>query len=98
MQRVIRRDRDRYGIGGAITARRPTQAGLRICVLGRGRRYESPEPEMGEEPESDFPQLTATDRIARDIARRRRGADQGLWDVLDAGDARPDACAADAAA
>lgn len=76
------------GFGGAVVACRLAQAGLHICVLERGRRYESSEPVPGQEPESDFPQLPASDRVAPDFARWAWSGDQGLWDVVDAGGAQ----------
>jgi len=75
------------GFGGAVAACRRVQAGFRICVLERGRRYESDSVPETEEPVSDLPELPPGDRIAPDLARWRFGADQGLWDVQDLGDA-----------
>ncbi|HBP86634.1 MAG TPA: GMC oxidoreductase [Nitrospirales bacterium] len=76
------------GFAGAVTACRLVEAGLRICVLERGRRY-GPD---------DFPvyptaSLT-TDEVKRDlnsydpppdISRWFWNVGQGLWDIRDLG-------------
>jgi choline dehydrogenase-like flavoprotein len=74
------------GFGGAVVACRLAQAGLEICVLERGRRYDSSDPVPGKEPQSDFPALPAPDRVLADTARWDWAKDQGLWDVRDLGD------------
>ncbi len=70
------------GFAGAVTACRLVQAGLRICVLERGRRYEA----------DDFPVYPADGLGDTDVdgqsaapspsfSRWRWGSDHGLWDV-----------------
>jgi cholesterol oxidase len=48
------------GFGGAVAACRLVQAGFRVCLLERGRRFES----------GDFPNVDATDGAT---PRSRRG-------------------------
>ncbi len=61
------------GFGGAVTACRLAQAGKRVLVLERGRRYEA----------GDFPELPADSELAPEARRWTWGHDQGLWDVVD---------------
>ncbi len=61
------------GFGGAVTACRLAQAGKRVLVLERGRRYEA----------DDFPVLPADSELAPEARRWTWGHDQGLWDVVD---------------
>lgn len=72
------------GFAGAVTACRLVQAGLRICVLERGRRYGKgdfpvyPKDSLGE---FDIDGHSSTPSL--DFSRWRWKADQGLWDVRD---------------
>ncbi len=61
------------GFGGAVVACRLAQAGLRVLVLERGRRYEA----------NDFPALPDDRSLLPDMRRWRWQEDQGLWDVQD---------------
>jgi len=61
------------GFGGAITACRIAQAGLRVVVLERGRRYEA----------KDFPSLPADSDLAPEFRRWAWSNDHGLWDIVD---------------
>jgi choline dehydrogenase-like flavoprotein len=73
------------GFAGAVTACRLVEAGLRICVLERGRRYGA----------EDFPKYPTENLFAPDDARERDPApvpdfsrwlwsrDNGLYDVRD---------------
>jgi choline dehydrogenase-like flavoprotein len=79
------------GFGGAVAACRLAEAGLRICVLERGRRYESVLPgdsrtQPQGEPLSDFPRLPRSDRIMPDATRWQWQSDQGLWQFRNLGD------------
>ena len=57
------------GFGGAVVASRLVQAGFRICILERGRRYEK----------NDFPRFTAPpDGEVPDLSRFFWSAGQGL--------------------
>lgn len=61
------------GFGGAVAVCRLTQAGKRVCVLERGRRYER----------GDFPRpATRPDHLPH-TARWLWALDHGLWDVKD---------------
>jgi choline dehydrogenase-like flavoprotein len=61
------------GFGGAVAACRLAQAGKKICVLERGRRY----------PLGDFPRpATRPDNLPH-VARWAWAIDRGLWDVKD---------------
>ena len=76
------------GFAGAVTAARLVQAGKRICVLERGRRYEA----------DDFPIYPNVEALlnadggaqwpggAPDLARWFWGVDQGLYDIRDLDD------------
>ncbi len=76
------------GFAGAVTAARLVQAGLRICVLERGRRFEA----------SDFPMYPNSESLLDtdggeaplgqppDLARWMWSVDQGLYDVRDLDD------------
>ncbi|HZL17576.1 MAG TPA: GMC oxidoreductase [Polyangia bacterium] len=59
------------GFGGAVTACRLAQAGLRICVLERGRRYAL----------SDLPALPKAGETLPDPRRWTWQGSQGLWDL-----------------
>jgi choline dehydrogenase-like flavoprotein len=61
------------GFGGAVAACRLAQAGFRVLVLERGRRYEA----------KDFPALPVSSVLAPDMLRWSWAVDQGLYDVLD---------------
>ncbi len=61
------------GFGGAVASCRLAQAGLRVLLLERGRRYEA----------NDFPALPASDRLLPDLRRWTWQNDQGLWDIQD---------------
>jgi choline dehydrogenase-like flavoprotein len=73
------------GFGGAVAACRLTQAGQRVCLLERGRRFKSKPVSPGKEPHSDFPKLPASDRVLPDMARLIWGDDRGLWQMRDLG-------------
>ncbi len=76
------------GFGGAVTAARLVQAGLRVCVLERGRKYEG----------NDFPMYPDAEALlsmdggvkpagaAPDLARWLWSIDQGIYDVRDLDD------------
>ncbi len=64
------------GFGGAVAACRLSQAGFRVLVLERGRRYES----------ADFPALPDDDRLLPDLRRWVWSEEQGLWDLRDLGE------------
>lgn len=59
------------GFGGAVTACRLAQAGLRVCVLERGRRYAL----------SDLPALPQPNEFMPDSRRWTWSGSQGLWDI-----------------
>lgn len=61
------------GFGGAVTACRLAQAGIQICILERGRRYEK-----GDFPRSEFGEATLPG-----TSRWFWSTDRGLWDVRD---------------
>jgi choline dehydrogenase-like flavoprotein len=66
------------GFGGAVSAARLVQAGLRVLVLERGMRYEG----------SAFPALPRNAQVLPDTARytwSSREGRLGLWDVRDLG-------------
>lgn len=77
------------GFGGAVTACRLVEAGLKVCVLERGRRYEA----------DDFPRYPTDELFASegpekshftpppDFSRWLWSHDQGIYDVRDLGDA-----------
>ncbi|MCC6640769.1 MAG: GMC family oxidoreductase [Deltaproteobacteria bacterium] len=74
------------GFGGAVTACRLVQAGLRICVLERGRRFEADDapvyrPAFGSADEGGDP---GTDT---DLSRLAWALGRGAWDFRDLGDA-----------
>jgi len=61
------------GFGGAVAACRLAQAGKRVCILERGRRYDP----------ADFPRpATRPDNLPQ-TARWAWAIDRGLWDVKD---------------
>ena len=64
------------GFGGSVTACRLAQAGVKLCVLERGRRYQ---------PE-DFPAPPREGELLPDAHRWLWESDQGLWDVRNLGD------------
>jgi cholesterol oxidase len=76
------------GFGGAVAACRLTQAGQRVCLLERGRRFTSTPVRAGEEPHSDFPKLPASDRVLPDMARLIWENDRGLWQMRDLGNVK----------
>src|SRR5262245_28561070 len=76
------------GFGGAVAACRLTQAGQRVCLLERGRRFTSTPVEAHEEPYSDFPKLPASDRVLPDMARLIWGDDRGLWQMRNLGNVK----------
>jgi choline dehydrogenase-like flavoprotein len=61
------------GFGGAVTACRLAQAGLRVLLLERGRRYEA----------GDFPALPNEEALLPELRRWTWQQNQGLWEVLD---------------
>jgi choline dehydrogenase-like flavoprotein len=61
------------GFGGAVAACRLAQAGKKICILERGRRY----------PLGDFPRPAKRPDNLPHIARWAWAIDHGLWDVRD---------------
>ena len=61
------------GFGGAVAACRLAQAGLKVLILERGRRYGA----------GDFPALPDDSTLLPDLRRWTWQHDQGLWDVLD---------------
>jgi choline dehydrogenase-like flavoprotein len=63
------------GFGGAVTACRLAQAGVRLCVLERGRRYQS----------EDFPAVPREGELLPDGRRWLWSSGQGLWDLRDLG-------------
>jgi choline dehydrogenase-like flavoprotein len=63
------------GFGGAVAACRLAQAGFRICVLERGRRY----------TEDDFPAVDADDGLIPDLTHLTWAGDGGIWDLRRAG-------------
>jgi choline dehydrogenase-like flavoprotein len=73
------------GFGGAVAACRLTQAGQKVCLLERGRRFTSTPVPAGEEPHSDFPKLPASDRVLPDMARLIWENDRGLWQMRNLG-------------
>jgi len=76
------------GFGGAVTAARLVEAGLRVCVLERGRKYEG----------NDFPSFPDAEMLldidggskpkgaAPDLTRWLWSVDQGIYDVRDLDD------------
>ncbi|MEN8181685.1 MAG: GMC oxidoreductase [Myxococcota bacterium] len=75
------------GFAGAVTACRLTQAGRKICVLERGRRYEPDDlPVYPAERPSRDPTGAAPEYVQPDLSRCFWNLGQGLWDVRDLGD------------
>ena len=64
------------GFGGAVTACRLAEAGFKVTILERGRRYR----------ESDYPNLPEDSSFLPDTRRWDWDIDQGLWDVIDLGE------------
>lgn len=64
------------GFGGSVAASRLSQAGFRVLLLERGRRYEA----------GDFPALPDDDRLLPDLRRWVWSQDEGLWDIQDLGE------------
>ena len=64
------------GFGGAVAACRLVQAGFRICLLERGRRYDK----------DDFSGLASEQSLIPDLAHGFWQRDRGLWDLKRAGD------------
>ena len=74
------------GFAGAVTACRLVEAGLRICVLERGRRYGPGDfPNYPSENlfESQDPHAPPTDAAFPDFSRWLWSQDHGLYDVRD---------------
>jgi choline dehydrogenase-like flavoprotein len=61
------------GFGGAVAACRLAQAGKKICVLERGRRYQA----------NDFPRPAERPDHLPHTSRWAWVLDQGLWDIKD---------------
>lgn len=61
------------GFGGAVAACRLAQAGKKVCILERGRRY----------PLGDFPRPAKRPDNLPHTARFAWAIDHGLWDVRD---------------
>lgn len=61
------------GFGGAVTACRLAQAGLKVLLIERGRRYEA----------GDFPSLPPDSALLPDLRRWTWKSSQGLWDIVD---------------
>jgi choline dehydrogenase-like flavoprotein len=79
------------GFAGAVTACRLTEAGQRICVLERGRRFEAsdfPVYPTGVRPSTALVGDTGEPekRVQPDFSRLFWKLGQGLWDVRDLGD------------
>lgn len=78
------------GFGGAVTACRLVQAGYRICILERGRRYERgdfphhPSRRLGNDPLGSEAEGQAG---LPDFSRWFWAQGEGLWDIRDLGDA-----------
>jgi choline dehydrogenase-like flavoprotein len=74
------------GFGGAVTACRLAGAGLSICILERGRRYEPSDlPVLPEE--TFWPAVDGLgERKVPDFGRAFWKLGQGLWDIRDLGD------------
>jgi choline dehydrogenase-like flavoprotein len=63
------------GFGGAVASCRLAQAGFRICVLERGRRYSG----------DDFPVVEGDDGFVPDLTHLTWAGDGGIWDLRRAG-------------
>lgn len=76
------------GFAGAVTAARLVEAGLKICVLERGRKFEAHDFPMYPNSESmlDIDGGTARPGEAPDLARWLWSIDQGLYDIKDLDD------------
>jgi choline dehydrogenase-like flavoprotein len=86
------------GFAGAVTACRLVQAGMRICVLERGRRYAAGDlPVYPDERSSGAatdesansgaaPNGIGSEYVQPDLSRLFWGLGQGLWDVRNLGD------------
>jgi choline dehydrogenase-like flavoprotein len=61
------------GFGGAVVACRLSQAGFRVLVLERGRRFAA----------GDFPALPRAPQLLPDLQRWSWQANRGLWDLQD---------------
>jgi choline dehydrogenase-like flavoprotein len=61
------------GFGGSVAACRLAQAGKKVCILERGRRY----------PLGDFPRPAKRPDNLPHVARWAWAIDHGLWDVKD---------------
>jgi choline dehydrogenase-like flavoprotein len=61
------------GFGGAVASCRLSQAGFRVQLLERGRRYE----------QNDIPPLPSSERLLPDLRRWAWQSEQGLWDIQD---------------
>ena len=78
------------GFAGAVTACRLAQAGVDVCIIERGRRYEAddfPEiPLKRRREKAPGEQVAESYEPPRDFARWLWPVDQGLWDVRDLGE------------
>src|SRR5205085_3623407 len=75
------------GFAGAVTACRLSEAGLRVCVLERGRRYANVD--LPVLPDETFWPRTEDDHVERklpDFARAVWQLGQGLWELRDLGE------------
>lgn len=61
------------GFGGAVVACRLAQAGFRVLVLERGRRF----------AQGDFPALPKAPALMPDLQRWSWQANRGIWDIQD---------------
>ena len=76
------------GFAGAVTAARLVEAGQRVCVLERGRKYEGHDFPMYPDAEAllDIDGGTKPSGAAPDLARWLWSVDQGIYDVRDLDD------------
>jgi choline dehydrogenase-like flavoprotein len=78
------------GFAGAVTACRLVQAGRRICVLERGRRYEADDfpihPPERPGASGDGTVQETDEHVLPDFSRLSWRMGRGLWDVRDLGD------------
>jgi choline dehydrogenase-like flavoprotein len=77
------------GFAGAVTACRLAQAGVRVCILERGRRHRPADlPVLSRETFGGAPDeqsAVQSDRKIPDFARAFWQLGQGLWDIRDLG-------------
>lgn len=75
------------GFGGAVTACRLAEAGVEVCILERGRRYEAGDLPVYPDVSTGRPvRAEGRDRIQPDFTRMFWAVGQGLWDFRDLGD------------